>query len=342
MKKILLLAALLWSAAALAQTSVWKIANQLAKEGTKWEYVLESSDFQGCLDSFCGRFPDNTLIAALYGSDALPVVQRYRAENYARIQLNEEPFAELEARLWSVPSGNKVFIIKLINYDEDTVPQIYFFSVGQDRMKRILDPDGLRFGTIVNFRVTEDADFIEVENDGFQSDKIAILDDGTVVFESFAPDAIDVWVDDPDPSGKTNIRATPGGKVIGRLGDWKPGPGDEECPDEGPGSIIVFGPRNGWWQILGYVIEGIDISQGGWIHWSVLATGTRNYSGEPIPLHKEPSADSPVVGTIKKADVTVRPMDITPDGSWVKVKSAYGTGWLEVDWLCGNPFTTCA
>ncbi|MBR6245830.1 MAG: SH3 domain-containing protein, partial [Bacteroidales bacterium] len=89
-------------------------------------------------------------------------------------------------------------------------------------------------------------------------------------------------------------------------------------------------------------IEGIDISQGGWIHWSVLATGTRNYSGEPIPLHKEPSADSPVVGTIKKADVTVRPMDITPDGSWVKVKSAYGTGWLEVDWLCGNPFTTCA
>ena len=99
MKKILVLAALLWSAAALAQTSVWKIAHVMAQEGSKGVYVLESSDFQGCLDAFCDKFVDNSLTAAIRGSDALPIEHRYRGDDYARVQLKQKDFAEMEARL---------------------------------------------------------------------------------------------------------------------------------------------------------------------------------------------------------------------------------------------------
>ena len=347
MKKILVLAALLLSTAALAQTSVWKIAHVMAQEGSKGVYVLESSDFQGCLDAFCDKFVDNSLTAAIRGSDALPIEHRYRGDDYARVQLKQKDFAEMEARLWTLPSGDRIFVVKIINFSEDTVAHIYYFSVGPDKMQRLREPEGMNYSFIYNFKLGGLGRDIEVEMEYRQSDTISILDDGTRVLKKVAPHAISVWVDDPDPSGKTNIRATPGGKIVGRLGDPRPQLEDEEDygpEDDGPGGNTpeVYNPTNGWWQILGYTIDGLDISEGGWIHWSVIAMSTRNYAGQKLQLHKEPSADSPVVGTITKSDVTVRPMDMSPDGEWVKVKTPYGTGWIETNWLCGNPYTTCA
>ena len=39
------------------------------------------------------------------------------------------------------------------------------------------------------------------------------------ISKEFAPNAISAYISDPDPSGMTNIRETPGGKLIGRIGD---------------------------------------------------------------------------------------------------------------------------
>ena len=38
----------------------------------------------------------------------------------------------------------------------------------------------------------------------------------------------------------------------------------------------------------------------------------------------------------------LRPVDIR--GNWVKVKTIDGkhTGWIESEWLCGNPLTNCS
>ena len=42
------------------------------------------------------------------------------------------------------------------------------------------------------------------------------------------------------------------------------------------------------------------------------------------------------------SDATVRPLDMTEDGEWVKVSWNGQTGWIDSYWLCANTLTTCA
>ena len=317
MKKILLLSAILISFNCFAQQSVYGICHKMASEGYHVEYPLRTHGFEGCLQAFCDLFPENSLVAALRGSGTKPVSQRIVDSLYAKVTLDQKEFAELEARLTPLPSGDSLFVLKIVNYEENTLPGIFFFSTNGTRMVRIRQPEGMNFGIIYDFKLHPQGSDIEIVCEDRPSDWIVLQDDGTLLLKPFARDTLACWVEDPDPSGKTNVRSAPGGKVIGQA--------------DRDGILVVYGPRQGWWQLM----------TGGWIHYSVLAAGTRNYSGEQISLHKEPSADAPVTGIIRRQEITVRPMDITPDGEWVKVKCAFGTGWLESDWLCGNPFTTC-
>ena len=338
MKKYLALVAACCLALSASAQSVFRIAD-------KWDekqYPIQTADLNGCLKAFTAAFPENSMLKALAGE--APALELIKEKDYARVRIESGEFAETEARFWDLPSGKKVFIIKMVNYDEDTLPRIFYFDVlpEEGRMARSHAPEGLRYGFIYNFLISPTGRDVEVQFTWRQSDHMVLQDDGSSVYVPFASATVSCWVQDPDPSGKTNIRATPGGKIIGRLGEKKPVKQDDEYDDEGDdeGTIVVFNPQNGWWQIMGYKIKGIDISNGGWIHYSVLALGTRNYAGQTLLLHKEPSADSPVVGSFKDEPLC-HPMDITPDGEWVKITCKAGTGWIEADWLCGNPYTNC-
>jgi len=144
-----------------------------------------------------------------------------------------------------------------------------------------------------------------------------------------------------DPVGKfTNVRVAPKGAVKVKLtqGDYEP----------------CFGLKdynNGWWKIAG-CSDATDSSpayeklcnkaNGGYIHYSCVGIGTRNYSNQELPLYETANPKSKVVYIIKE-ETTVRPVGVARGGMWVKVKTADGKheGWIQSEWLCSNPLTNC-
>ena len=138
----------------------------------------------------------------------------------------------------------------------------------------------------------------------------------------------------------SNVRNSPNnGKVVDRI------------PVNVSAMLGVEKPVNGWWRIVDDCYDAIgevDFEEfelkgsttGYWIHYSVIAVGTRNYGREQLFLRSEPKASSRIVYTIKE-ETLVRPVEIK--GDWVKVKTidGKGFGWIEADWLCGNSVTNC-
>ena len=149
--------------------------------------------------------------------------------------------------------------------------------------------------------------------------------------------ALGVFISD-DTGSPTNVRNAPNGKVVGKLN-----------PNSGI-MMIVDSPKKGWWKIDdGYYSDPdkdfedeylTGSTTGYWIHYSVLAVGTRNYGGQTLHLRKTPSAKAQSVYSFKE-EIILRPIEVK--GDWVKVKTADGkhTGWIEDEWLCGNSVSNC-
>ena len=81
-----------------------------------------------------------------------------------------------------------------------------------------------------------------------------------------------------DSKGKyTNVRNAPNGKVVDRI------------PTSDAAMIGIEKPTNGWWKIFGNHYDTGDVQgtlkgsdTGYWIHYSVLAMGTRNYGNQKL------------------------------------------------------------
>ncbi|RUL59693.1 SH3 domain-containing protein [Prevotella koreensis] len=140
-----------------------------------------------------------------------------------------------------------------------------------------------------------------------------------------------------DTNGKyTNLRSTPNGKIVKKLST------------KGTFILEVEDPRNGWWEIDDDIFDcdeekEIDLDNSNhdyFIHYSTIAVGTRNYGGQRLYLRKAANEKSAVVYTFNE-EIELRPMDIK--NGWVKVQTLdkKHTGWIEEEWLCGNPFTNC-
>lgn len=306
--------------------------------------------FDGMVMSFAQEYAANPMMHALlaqFTGDAdqagVPVAEFKLDEQncYVRLRLKTKEFAEVEARFWPLPGGRGWFVIKMVNLDEDTLPRIYFLRVdlSEGVMKPAPEPDGMNYGFAENFVLPGSGDSIEVTNEMYPSDHIVLQGDGSFIYVNSVVNAIAAYVSDPDPSGLTNIRATPGGKVIGRIGD--PANHDEAEADDGNPVLVVYNPTNGWWQILDRIVDGIRIEGQAWIHYSVLKMHTRNYGGEALRLYESPDESSKVVCRIREQAADVCPMDVSGDGEWVKVRGKAGTGWIQASWLCANPLTTC-
>ena len=359
MKRIITLAFLLAGLLPLSAQNKALVLYHVRKDWDEKKYVVcapgGNPDVGMCLTEFADKFYDYPMLRAFsaqFTGDRenidIPVAEFKldRENNYTRIRLEQEELAEAEARLWTLPGGKQVFVVKLVDHADNTSVQICFFDVdaGRGVMSPAHEPEGLWYGYIDNFVISPTGREIEVKWQYKQPDKLVLQDDGTFVYVKFAPNAIGCYVSDPDPSGITNIRATPGGKIIARFGEKKPARNDEydDWEDDVDHTLTVFNPKNGWWQILGYYVAGVEIKDEAWIHSSVLALHTRNYGGQALKLYESPSADAKVVCTIKEAATEVRPLDVNEDASWVKVKSKFGTGWIQSEWLCDNPVTNCS
>lgn len=144
------------------------------------------------------------------------------------------------------------------------------------------------------------------------------------------------YISDPDPNG-TNVREMPGGKVIKVL------------KNDGTYIVDLRESWNGWFRIS----PEIDANEAGtidlktnkcWVHGSLLASTTRNYSNQTLKFYAKPNSKSPVKFTVSE-EVEVTFVDIIV--GWAKVcytdsKGKKLIGWIELEWLCGNPYTTCS
>lgn len=133
----------------------------------------------------------------------------------------------------------------------------------------------------------------------------------------------------------TNLRNKPKGAIVGKI------------PTTEAVILNLDMAENGWWHMVnGEVIfaetDSIAVINNGtaWIHNSVIAVATRNYGGERLRLRESPSENSRAVYLFSD-EIMLRPVDIK--GVWVKVKTLDGkhSGWIDREWLCGNPLTNC-
>lgn len=150
------------------------------------------------------------------------------------------------------------------------------------------------------------------------------------------------YIADPDSSG-TNIRRIPGGEVIQTL--------HYKMEHNEYYGVELLEAWNGWFRIAPQIEdltgeqENILLDEeGGWIHGSLLANGTRNYGeNEQLTFYTRPDTNSPVAYTIY-GEAEVCFVDVRVGWSKVKYVSPEGktsVGWIQNEWLCWNPFTTC-
>ena len=145
------------------------------------------------------------------------------------------------------------------------------------------------------------------------------------------------YLADPDPNG-CNVREKPKGKVIKVLStqqEWM---------------IDLREAWNGCFRIVPIIETGedenIDLKTDNcWIHGSLLGASTRNYGNQTLRFYTHPNTKSKVVFTVSEEDSAVTFIDIRP--GWTKVqytddKGKKLTGWIETEWLCCNPYTTCS
>ena len=155
----------------------------------------------------------------------------------------------------------------------------------------------------------------------------------TPISNNCTPSTLEVYLNDIDESG-TNIRQSPGGKVVMQLvkGDI-----DDEF------FITLTQAQKGWFKIkspIGGMEEDVEIPNGeGWIHGSVIGVDTRNYGGQTLELLDSP-INGNVVGEITTEAYGLKLKDIC--GRWVQVDYKGTIGWIDSNWLCGNPLTTCS
>ena len=298
--------------------------------------------------AFANKFPGNVLWDTVkdyltidgYENEEVDEFVLDKRAGFLSIDFMSDATLAGEMCYWNVKNGKQRFAVKVADFGGDSMPRLYIYEYDREQGALIPhseEPIDFIYGFVVNFVLPRQGKDIEVINEHGPSEWIRFNDEtGVFTYESSAPAAVVYcFISDKDKNG-TNVRNAPNGDVIGQI--KKPG----------VFSLTVFNPQNGWWQILnGYVSEDMEgendyeFDEDAWIHYSVLGIGTRNYGGQTIPLYTAPGEGSPVAGKITEQEATVRPLDVSEDGEWVKVKWNDVTGWIDTYWLCANALTTC-
>ena len=135
---------------------------------------------------------------------------------------------------------------------------------------------------------------------------------------------------DDDTNG-TNLRKRPNGEIIYVL---KTQYGNVE--------FRLSESKDNWFKITNIdtyddIIEPIPDEC--WIHGSLLGANTRNYGGQPVALYKTQDTTQ-MAFTIYEQDVLLS-YNAMCGSDWVQVNYKGELGWIQSEWLCSNPVTTC-
>ncbi len=187
------------------------------------------------------------------------------------------------------------------------------------------------YDILVKNQITETESLEDANGDCNASEKHSI--EKTVLKyngEEYTPNGtfrpLNVYLNDPDENA-TNIRKAPNGKIIQKLNG-----ADDYF------TLTITETNNGWFKVVNITgMESDDIKIPGgtaWIHGSVLEVSTRR----TIKLLDAPDGEALLVGRVDQ-EKQVRIKDRYLD--WVKIEYQGLSGWVESEWLCGNPVTTC-
>ncbi|MCP4441024.1 MAG: hypothetical protein GY810_19040 [Aureispira sp.] len=180
----------------------------------------------------------------------------------------------------------------------------------------------------------------EVENNSSEQDKDTTADN---TIEPTQPDEIIVletpssaYINDPEPNGPTNVRATPNnGAII------------LELPKNEDTYMFSITAKSGrWFRIsdLSGIEKEIELPNNeGWVHGSLIEYGLRNDAATEVTLYE--SADQESKATLIKDFKNIKLVDITAE--WMEVscqdkENKVYQGWIKRDDLCGSPLTTCS
>lgn len=146
-----------------------------------------------------------------------------------------------------------------------------------------------------------------------------------------------------DNGSVTNFRNTPGGKVV------------LTASTEGSHGMNVVEASNGWLRLDNASFYSMDEdenaiqTEGGrirnykgelWIHWSVTGVNSRNYGHQRLVLREYPNeCASPSFAFTD--EMLFRVVDVTEGWAKVRTLDKKHEGWIEEEWLCGNPVTNC-
>lgn len=129
-----------------------------------------------------------------------------------------------------------------------------------------------------------------------------------------------------DDSGTdTNVRTEPNGDVFLKL-NYK---------DDFVANVVDY--QEGWLKVntIISVYNNYEITSfSGWIHQSTVGFWTR----KKVNLLDKPKTGTSL-GFIEQENGPVKVKSIC--GKWIKIEFQEKTGWIELEWLCGNPVTTC-
>lgn len=182
-----------------------------------------------------------------------------------------------------------------------------------------------------------------VKNDVVENNSEATVDEEEYEYDEYEFNEaclteLHVYLNDPDTTG-SNIRSSPGGNIISTL---------HYTPENFVYFITAYVAHNGWIKIDD-LIRGMDSdiklpSNVCWIHGSILSVDTRNYGGEIISVYAESDRSSIVINKIEKEMTGLTLLDLC--GNWAEVEwtedEMIFSGWIEIEWLCGNPLTNCS
>ena len=351
MKRLMIVAGLLLACLlpSLAQTEKPWTTHRIAE---RWSYenvpVPEIKGKPGIIDfaiAFTEKYTGNVLwdevhryltISGYEGEEVAEFVLD-KAAGYLSIDFMSDATLAAEMCYWNVKNGRQRFAVKVADYANDSMPWLFIYEYVPEQgvlVPHSEEPVDFRYGNVVNFVLPRQGKDIEVINEFGPSEWIRFDNEtGVFTYESSEPAAV-VYCFISDKTA-TNVRNAPGGTVIGQI------------PKPGTWSLTVYNQKNGWWQILNGIVfediedDSIEFEGDAWVHNSVLGIGTRNYGGQTIPLLAEPREGAAETGKITRQEVTVRPLDVSEDGEWVKVSWNGQSGWIDTYWLCANTLTTC-
>ena len=134
-----------------------------------------------------------------------------------------------------------------------------------------------------------------------------------------------------DDSNGTNLRKKPNGEIIYVL-----------KTQNGNVEFSLSESKDSWLKItkIDTYDDAIEpIPDECWIHGPLIGAQLRNYDGQPIALYKTPDATQ-IAFTIYEQDVILS-FNTMCGSDWVQVNHRGELGWIQSEWLCGNPVTTC-